>query len=365
MLSSCVDNTKLNSVDGKKIYIGKVNAVMSLSDVVDRFTIIPLETKGNSLLCEVSKVKVAGGKLFVFDEVKGTVSAFSESGDFINQIGKKGKGPGEFLTCSDYFIDNYNVIVYDSSLGKLLTYSFKGELVNEFISEKIRGYFSCCKLDDKLMGFYVSSGYSRELIIFSTEKNEKLKRVIDPQVKKDFIYEKGDYFFKTDDKVFVCPNFNDTIFMINESKVTPYYVLDYGDFKAPNNFYPVDHISYNGLRDGGYCFQISHFFDFKKTSVIQIRKGNRDISLFISKENNNVKGADRVKNDLFGFFWGGTVIGQTKTEMITCVFPQEILVNKDILLKQKNIPNKVLEIIKNLKIDDNPLLIRYELKKTF
>jgi len=76
-------------------------------------------------------LKVApNGSIFVVDVDQ--LLQFNSAGNFIQNFFKKGQGPGELSSISDYFFQNKNVIIHDRRLNKILWFDFKGKLINEF-----------------------------------------------------------------------------------------------------------------------------------------------------------------------------------------------------------------------------------------
>jgi len=76
-------------------------------------------------------LKVApDGSIFIVDVEQ--LLQFDSAGNFIQNFFKKGQGPGELSSISDYFFQDKNVIIHDRRLNKILWFDFKGKLINEF-----------------------------------------------------------------------------------------------------------------------------------------------------------------------------------------------------------------------------------------
>lgn len=93
---------------------------------------IPLETKDSVLLGDLTKVVKAGERLFVLDGNRKTIYEFSRKGKFLNKISRIGKGPGEYVSVTDFAVtkEPQQVIVYDRS-GKLNYYDWEGNFLRE------------------------------------------------------------------------------------------------------------------------------------------------------------------------------------------------------------------------------------------
>jgi hypothetical protein len=67
--------------------------------------IIPLETTPESLIWEIKKIFFIDSGVYIFDGKQSQVLLFDNKGKFISKIGKKGRGPGEYIHIQDFTID--------------------------------------------------------------------------------------------------------------------------------------------------------------------------------------------------------------------------------------------------------------------
>lgn len=95
--------------------------------------IIVLETTDNSLLTKVDKVDCLNDFLFVLERGNG-VFLFNKSGKFIKRIGKKGSGPGEYISPADMTLDlkKQKLYLLDSQTQRILKYSISGAYETSF-----------------------------------------------------------------------------------------------------------------------------------------------------------------------------------------------------------------------------------------
>jgi hypothetical protein len=69
-----------------------------LRDVSPTYRFIPLETRTDNLIGSVSKVEIAGDRIFVLDmQTADVVQVYDINGKYITRIGAKGNGPGEYI----------------------------------------------------------------------------------------------------------------------------------------------------------------------------------------------------------------------------------------------------------------------------
>ena len=67
-----------------------------LSEAVRELCIVPLETTAECLVGNVQSIQIMGDDIFVLDLQSG-ILRFSKDGKFLNKIGTRGQGPGEYL----------------------------------------------------------------------------------------------------------------------------------------------------------------------------------------------------------------------------------------------------------------------------
>ena len=102
---------------------------INLYDIVDSVKYVPLGT-GECLLSEIECIKNDGKFYFVKDS-RG-VFVFDEEGYFINEVGYRGIGPGEYVYSDNFYLDRDNKLVclICNSARKILQYTYSGAYSN-------------------------------------------------------------------------------------------------------------------------------------------------------------------------------------------------------------------------------------------
>lgn len=112
------------------------NDVLRLSTIVDSVEYIVLETSQDCIIRKIDKVVISedGSFLFVLDRRSSKIFVFNQDGIFLHAIANFGRGPGEFLSISNFFIDDdlEQIIIYDISSGRVLSYGFNGAFREQF-----------------------------------------------------------------------------------------------------------------------------------------------------------------------------------------------------------------------------------------
>ena len=217
---------------------------------------IPLETGKNFLISKISQLYVTVEDIFILDELQNQLMRFSAEGKFENMIGRKGKGPGEYLN-PNYFLVNEikkEIKVCDRRQKKIITYDFDGRYKKE-ISTSI--YFDIF-FEDANNSYWVFL----DNCAGSSKDSEKL----------NFI--KVDSVGKIHEKIFGIEKYN--IQSCRLSHISNDKTGNFVSFVLPfhNNIY-----SFNGVDS----ISIKYHLDFQEASIPE-------------KELSRISGKDAAKN---------------------------------------------------------------------
>ena len=105
------------------------------SEYISSIKYIPLETKTECLLNEELQIIATSQYIFVHDFLADKVYRFDlNSGKFINTIGKKGQGPGEYKKLFGIYVDDTlkKCFLMDSYAGKTYVYNYDGKFDSVF-----------------------------------------------------------------------------------------------------------------------------------------------------------------------------------------------------------------------------------------
>ena len=95
------------------------------------FKVVALETNDKCLLREIIEVRPYLSNLYVLDGY-GALFVFDSNGKFINQVGKKGNGPDEYLRLNSFFINkkDQSISIIDAFKNKIFNYDLTGKYIN-------------------------------------------------------------------------------------------------------------------------------------------------------------------------------------------------------------------------------------------
>jgi hypothetical protein len=126
-------NDGIFNIDVENSY-GNTKSPVKLSSYADEIFYIPLETNEKCLLKEVSKALFTSEYIFITSYK--TLYQFDITGKFIRQIGRHGRGPGEYSAVVDFtFIEKTNEIYlhpYPATRNVFIYYAESGNYKRAF-----------------------------------------------------------------------------------------------------------------------------------------------------------------------------------------------------------------------------------------
>lgn len=171
---------------------------------------------------------------------------YDYKGNFISQIGNKGRGPGEYNYVNNAFV-SIDANIYIQSLYDLFLYNINGEYLrkqkNFFLFDDNYVYSWNFFNDSLIFGHIPNSTGSKKYkaVILNTEGNpiklydnhikfNRAKELASRQEGHANIYSfNGSYFYKE--------IYNDTMFCLTRNnQLIPYYIFNFGKFSEPVSF---------------------------------------------------------------------------------------------------------------------------------
>jgi hypothetical protein len=206
-----------------------------VSDLTDSLRYVELKTPRSLPIGVVTNIVISDEYIFVAS--KRDVYQFNLQGDYVRQIGHRGKGPGEYLTVTDILIDENRKRIDIFSVNTQYSYSFDGK----FFGQRSIGFFSNIMVEDSLL--YASSvpfGQEKyKMVILNTAldtivgipndnvfDNEGVTMMITLRFRQPF-YRYGGYIY------FKGYQDNDTIWRVNDTGYTTRAVINMGQYKSP------------------------------------------------------------------------------------------------------------------------------------
>ncbi len=203
-----------------------------LDSVVERTEIIRFTTDTSLIIGNISEVVESENNLFVIADNK--ILEFTKSGEFIQQIGKQGKGPGEYLSPQTLDVDKVDQQIYvmDYFGRKMLRYNFDGSFYDKFDLPENFNINGFSLYQGKILYTSVANSVIPELYIYDQDNNG-LTQISSPERKMAAgeALMSANFILGNPDHPLLFHYFNDTVFAIENNQLIPAYLLLFGNLK--------------------------------------------------------------------------------------------------------------------------------------
>ncbi len=213
---------------------------ISLSEMADDITYIPLSN--DSPIGDIYYNTYVYKDHIVINGRDNGVSLFDREGNFISQIGSKGRGPGEYFFCYNIAVDYEGKMVYVRDSREIKIYTFDGDFIRSFDTSQhaglhvsdSRGYKNFLNdivyFNSRLfVSVYISGGMAyNDWIVIDKSGNpliEKLNYIPDFESYMGW----GGVTYEYNNKIYYHNHYNDTLFSISSDlSFEPSIILDLG-----------------------------------------------------------------------------------------------------------------------------------------
>ena len=334
---------------------------LKLTDFVKRITLVPLETNENSLIKNIKKLVMQDGKVYIQND-RQDVLVFDENGKFLLSTAKRrGQGPEDYImlfsmdVTDDGLISIYDGLLireYDLDLNLLSSY-FPRLPESIHSAQEMRQHIKLNKDTYLLRDYQYTS-------IYSVSRDSVLE--IRHELYHPYSIVAGVNslrFLKQDEEIFFSPTFIcDTLYQVNREngRISPTVIYDAGD----------KDINLDDIADG---MEASYYFEYmfktdKSFLYDKVHLPNADFCYWANVSQNTGGVAYRSKD--------GKVTTYINSDNTAFPVPHAVYQGKLVYACMPEDVEKYMdsdlvdaeskERIKNLKEDDNQVLIVYELK---
>lgn len=161
IIIGCSNSQSDNNLDSKKISILKEDLI--------------IDPNLDNNLAFPSFVRTSADYFFIYDLQLGKIFKYNYKGEKLSSFGRKGRGPGNFQSITNYWIMKDEIIFYDFNAAKLVYYDLQGT----FVKEKIIGAEILSVINAKL--------YNNKFVLPANDNKEALLKIVDYQT-DDIVY---------------------------------------------------------------------------------------------------------------------------------------------------------------------------------
>lgn len=221
--------------DGDAIKFEDVSSAKVLLSFVEHIDLVPLQTDDAPLLGSHTELYTIGDSYVVLDKVNKLIVRYGMDGSFLNTVGRRGNGPGEYIDIHNIQLVDDEIIVF-SSPDKILHYEAGGDFLYE---EHTEGLGTQSWLVNEGLLSYYSFGSGRGHRAGLWTKDKELPFLNDDA---KVIHFSGDapVFWEWGGKIFFTDAYNPSIMLYDNNKVRPIITFDFGNASIPEEFYEFE-----------------------------------------------------------------------------------------------------------------------------
>jgi hypothetical protein len=281
---------------------------LSISDLAEGITYIPLQSE---FLFKNPFSIIATKENFILSTYPSNILAFTRNGKFINEIGKVGKGPGEYLFPKHLTYDQSEGLLYIYDNKRILQYDLSGKFRNEINLEKFSSDFHDIHLyngDLYLAGGtyfgnaiydWIAVDSSLNIQSYKLNHNGSFGAMGDGTT----IREGRGGFFSYSDDIYFWNGFNDTVYSITQNSYRPAILFEAGEFRHPHTpilfedrskYFFINYLF--GSKD--FIFLVYTLNNYQYTSLFD--KNNRKLQTINKSSTVSVFNIPGIPNDLDG-----------------------------------------------------------------
>lgn len=326
-------------------------------------------------IASVDRLIIYNDTIIILDKKMQSVYLFSINGNYISEINKKGRGPGEYVNIDDFTVDNdiKEIVVLDRNSNKLLYYDFEGEFqkdidlgwklfnkvayidFNFFLQNSSSNFYNKeqCEFYTPLQKYDINS---QGFIGYFPDGNTMSHIGVD-----------NNAFFSNGDNLYYMDNWSYKIYRIDTTEISNIFTLNFqGNEKFHTNNKNISNI--NDLIDSNYIFDIKHICVSEKfLSLCYIK--NRKLYQIVYDRNQGktifhsdspiIVSAELLKKMIIHYSYPQFCHND---DFISIIQPSTIKnMYANIIVQDAPAEiSTVLDKINNVDINDNPILVFYK-----
>lgn len=332
-------------------------------------SVIPLETNRFSAIAKIDKLIAVGDLLYILDKDQHKLFCFDKTGKYMFLIDKKGSGPEEYSEISDFDYYSNKLYLLDKIKFKLLVFNQDGKF-NHVINLKRTSseYDSFGVLNKDNIALIAKGNYSlyipkvsKEFVhIFDMNGNQKNRMIAKPESYNKrlsrFTIQKG--IVRVNKLLYFQLPFDNRIYHINGDACFAKYYMNFSDNHNLDKYIADNNL----LNDDEFIQKIENdntvipngVFSFNNKYMIFSADLNKKKVLYMYEYEHKI--CEMFDLSIFRMFMSGN------NEVFLTIESNSLNA-----IRYSNIQGKAIDKIRkiidrlNIKIDDNPLLIRLKI----
>lgn len=389
ILSACNNpKSKLKyEVDEILVTTEKGNPLI-LSDFCSKVSYRRLQTDNLNPIGTIDKIILHRDRIYILDSKTKKIFVFNQNGNFLTQINKFGRGPGEYSNISDFLIDsiNDNIELWDNGNKKIIKMDREGNFLNENPFSLYVDKF--CKLSSNSYLFYACNYLNPDFFndesfnaILLDSSNNLMSSYLPIHETRYLKSGENNLFVKYGNGVNIIVPFDNQLYHVSLTGIKVKYKIKFLNYNLPDDFlesYKNIDVNdraaisqgfrqlINEVNENSYAGGIHNVFENDKILFFQYRVPKMaNFTTIYSKKTKKVS-VGIPENDLdLGLF--GEPMALNGDTLITYIYPSD-LINKFQSIESSNsskFSSKYLDL-KSLSEswheDENPILVKFVLR---
>ena len=207
--------------------------------VEDSVLVVPLETKDDCLIGEISDLIYQNHKIYVADNLGKAVFVFDEKGRLLSKLRAVGNGPGEYLDITAFTVYDSQQLIFDKLKRKIFFYNEDGHFLYEKDASKVWCMEMFC-LDGSLYLFNDTSnsgmGYFHLFRLNPDKNGDEVETFLPFEDPGIITWSIGRYSgVNGDEALFTVWPF-DVLYRVKGDEAHPAYKVDFGDKRLPEQY---------------------------------------------------------------------------------------------------------------------------------
>ena len=302
--SSCKKNNQEQSVSVINVSFSNMKESVNLSDFGSS-TLVSLETNDSALIGNIAKIITTKNNIYISDN--NSLFEFSSDGKYLGKISKQGNGPGEYISISDFQINqDGNAWILSKTNKHLNLYSWNNETLEQIPLDRC---VSNILLKDKNKMIIYTGNETDETnkcqISYLDLRKRKVTNSFLPidEHKATFLFVNSPtLFFKTkSNDLLFYESFNDTIYGIQTSGVKSKYVINWDRHNIPQTFFSKDFSNimdfFTEVQKNNFAYGCSFFMETKKNYLISFFYQKKNSWVIKSKDSGDCMVFNQLKID--------------------------------------------------------------------
>ncbi|MDR0954469.1 MAG: 6-bladed beta-propeller [Rikenellaceae bacterium] len=193
---------------------------------IDSVFVLDLQTADRFLLGSIERVRWVDEKIYVLDNTD-ALYVYDRQGNPLFQVGRQGRGPGEYIGIRDFYVTAQHILLFDDSNSNLIVYDKEGVFQYNWETDA----YDIGLIDDRTLVEHDGAGTL-------TVKN--LKGEVLREFTLDFHgLESVDApcFSSWDGQLSFTDLINQCVYRVSPDTLTPSVHLNLGSWQIPSNYY--------------------------------------------------------------------------------------------------------------------------------